>query len=74
MESTIVEIDGVKYIKKVTLIPIKTEKKCYNCGEIKNLTEFHKSKNRPDGVNGKCKECTKKYHKNRNKTKNNSLS
>jgi hypothetical protein len=33
-------------------------KKCPGCGEIKQLTEFHKRRNRPCGIQARCKECS----------------
>lgn len=38
-------------------------KKCNRCGCLKPLTEFHLSKNRPDGHYSLCKECVKKKGK-----------
>ncbi|WP_171124572.1 hypothetical protein [Ruegeria sp. HKCCA4707] len=32
-------------------------KTCTKCGETKSLTEFHRDKNRPDGLTGACKAC-----------------
>ena len=45
-------------------------KKCFKCGQEKQLFEFYKHPKMLDGHLGKCKECTKKdvhenYHKNR---------
>lgn len=34
-------------------------KKCYTCGETKEITEFNKNKNRKDGLNSICRECSK---------------
>jgi hypothetical protein len=34
-------------------------KKCYTCGETKELTEFNKNKGRKDGLNSICRECSK---------------
>lgn len=38
-------------------------KKCRICNEIKELTEFHKKKNTPDGHRHECKECVKDIQK-----------
>ena len=40
-------------------------KRCYKCGEEKPLSDFHKSKNRKDGRNPRCKSCQYSYNKNR---------
>ena len=34
-------------------------KRCYKCGETKPLTEFYKTKSRPDGLDNKCKTCSR---------------
>lgn len=36
-------------------------KVCGTCKETKNISFFHKNKSQYDGLNGKCKECRKKY-------------
>ncbi len=38
-------------------------KKCRLCGEMKEITEFHKKNGAPDGVRNECKECVKIYLK-----------
>jgi hypothetical protein len=38
------------------------EKKCTKCEEVKLLNEFPKRKLSKDGREGKCRQCTKKYH------------
>jgi len=35
------------------------EKICRICGELKNITEFHKKKGTSDGTRNECKECVK---------------
>ena len=37
-------------------------KKCTKCGETKELTEFHKGKNKKDGRRACCKVCQKQYY------------
>lgn len=34
------------------------KKKCSKCGEIKNVSEFHKNKGKKDGLQYKCKLCS----------------
>ena len=36
-------------------------KRCYKCGETKPVSEFSKSRNKPDGIHSECKECMRKY-------------
>ncbi|ATW62949.1 endonuclease VII [Corynebacterium phage phi674] len=36
-------------------------KRCYDCGETKPLTEFHRDKSRGDGRSGRCKLCRRSY-------------
>jgi hypothetical protein len=36
---------------------METLKKCSTCGEKKERTEFHKDRNKPDGLNWRCKPC-----------------
>ena len=38
-------------------------KKCRICGEMKEVTQFHKKKSTPDGVRNECKECVKDIQK-----------
>ena len=38
-------------------------KKCRICGEMKEVTEFHKKKGTLDGVRSECKECVKGIQK-----------
>ena len=40
-----------------------TEKKCSKCGEVKPVSEFHKSKANEDGLVYICKQCIKDYQK-----------
>jgi hypothetical protein len=37
-------------------------KKCNKCGEVKNLGEFNKDKNKKDGLKSQCKACQKAYY------------
>lgn len=41
------------------------KKKCRKCYEEKPLTEFHKDKSKPDGLNIWCKTCVRLYQKDR---------
>ena len=38
-------------------------KKCRICGEMKEVSEFHKKKGTLDGVRNECKECVKGIQK-----------
>lgn len=39
------------------------DKKCCRCKEKKVYTEFHKHKERPDGLSRQCKSCSADYYK-----------
>lgn len=41
----------------------KEEKKCTACNNNKHVNNFHKNKNRKDGLSAKCKECHNKEHR-----------
>lgn len=45
---------------------MEERKHCNKCNNDKSLTEFYKSKNHVDGLQGVCKECYKKYRRNIN--------
>lgn len=45
-------------------------KKCQNCSDVKDESEFHKSKSRKDGLNPWCKSCVKKYQDDNKEKKN----
>ena len=38
-------------------------KKCIKCGEVKEYTEFHKSKERKGGIHSICRKCKNHYSK-----------
>ena len=39
-----------------------TEKRCTKCGEVKQFSEFSKSKRHKDGMSYRCKTCKAKYY------------
>lgn len=38
-------------------------KRCYECGEVKQVSLFYKDRSRRDGFESKCKSCRKAYYK-----------
>ena len=36
-------------------------KRCYKCGEVKPRSEFYKDRSRSDGLDPRCKSCTKAH-------------
>lgn len=45
-----------------------THRRCWKCGEWKPLSEYWKARNRPGGIDPKCKDCAREYkraHKDR---------
>ena len=38
-----------------------TEKQCFGCGETKPLSAYHKNRNRFDGLQQRCKQCSTAY-------------
>lgn len=48
-------------------------KRCYKCTESKPHSEFHKSANRSDGYNSRCKQCQTEYNKSRYHSDKNSF-
>jgi hypothetical protein len=44
-------------------LQMKKQKYCWYCDKHLNTSLFHKSSKRPDGFQGMCKECHKKYRK-----------
>lgn len=44
---------------------IYQKKRCFECREWKDRTDFFKRKNSPDGLGYKCKACSVKYEKER---------
>ena len=51
-----------------TLTGVKT-KACYLCGKDKPRSEYHVSKSAKDGLQSKCKACTRVYWQNQYKTR-----
>jgi hypothetical protein len=37
------------------------EKRCNGCEELKELSEFYRSRAAPDGLQGRCKDCFRRY-------------
>lgn len=54
--------------KKLTAASF-TEKKCSKCGHLKNIGEFSKHIDALTGRKGACKECERKYHRDKNRKK-----
>lgn len=49
---------GGHYSRRAAVCPrCRITKLCPSCGETKHLNQFHKAKNRPDGVQGNCIAC-----------------
>ena len=44
------------------------KKKCSKCGKIKNVNDFHKIKQKKDGLQSNCKECTLEHRNKRLKS------
>ena len=38
-------------------VPSTQSKRCVSCGETKSLTEFHRHRGKPDGLQNRCKPC-----------------
>ena len=47
---------------------MKGFKNCSKCGESKQLEEFNKAKSHNDGLDNKCRKCSKFYDEGRDKT------
>ena len=48
-------------------VNVMDKKRCYRCGEIKNIDKFSLNRARPDGVNTLCKVCSNEVEKVRRK-------
>lgn len=50
-------------MKNRTEFPVITEKKCFDCGKVKPVSEFYRARNRKDGYTENCIECREKRRK-----------
>lgn len=39
-------------------------KRCFKCGEVKDISKFSKNRTKKDGLHNRCKQCDKKYYQN----------
>jgi hypothetical protein len=46
---------------KLLKLKVMNSQKCTECKDIKSFDKFNKSKNQPNGLHAKCKDCRKKY-------------